>query len=504
MLDADHAVDHRIPIIGAELLLICKLRGCVLTARQAPTLKEESDRRIVVDREACLLVARFQIAVIDDLRLHCPFNERRLRAASKPRVVGIERNIKLVRRPDRAQRDGRARIGIGERRGIADGGKYVVFTRLMPCGERPARFLRNAVQPAELERLAAAREHRNDERAVTHGITLCTESALSRNFNKLIDHGFRKLRRAVRILHAVFQHIVGSALPMAVGITEIKDIFDRFLHDERVCAVSSIVGVAQPERVRGGVHSIQLECLLGVLRRTHISVLNIDDEIARIEYGMIGNADGRRRGKICVNIDDRAQRGKADRVRNFHRAVERDRAACLGINPVLVVRYVAKAYRVGCGISGNCAAADDHLGAVAHIDRAPCALRAFNATAVHGCFCTRAEQHNRARIRGSAVAFQRNAIVLHERAAVCYRDERNIANVFVARNIKLALLHIASAAAQRERRPVSDVEERGIVGCRRIEVVYDAERNAARLLLGSLALNIRHDRDIFVDDDWFR
>ena len=39
MLDADHAVDHRIPIIGAELLLICKLRGCVRTARQAPTRK---------------------------------------------------------------------------------------------------------------------------------------------------------------------------------------------------------------------------------------------------------------------------------------------------------------------------------------------------------------------------------------------------------------------------------------------------------------------------------
>ena len=449
------------------------------------------------------MVARFQIAVIDDLRLHCPFNERRLRAASKPRVVGIERDIKLVRRPDRAQLDGRARIGIGERSGIADGGEHVVCVRLMPCGERPARFLRNAVQPAELERLAAAREHRNDERAVTHGITLCPESALSRNFNKLIDHGFRKLRRAVRILHAVFQHIVGSAVPIAVGITEIKDIFDRFLHDERVFAVSSIAGTAQTERVRGGVHSIQLECLLGVLRRARIS-LNIDNEIARIEYGIICNADGRIGCKICVDIDDRAQRGKADRVRNCHRAVERDRAACLGINPVLVVRYVAKAYRVGCGISGNRAAADDHLGAVAHVDRAPRALRAFNATAVHGCFCTRAEQHNRARIRGSAVAFQRNAIVLHERAAVCYRDERNIANVFVARNIKLALLHIASAAAQRERRPVSDVEERGIVGCRRIEVVYDAERNAARLLLGSLALNIRHDRDIFVDDDWFR
>ena len=39
MLDADHAADHRIPIIGAELLLICKLRGCVRTARQAPTRK---------------------------------------------------------------------------------------------------------------------------------------------------------------------------------------------------------------------------------------------------------------------------------------------------------------------------------------------------------------------------------------------------------------------------------------------------------------------------------
>ena len=39
MLDADNAVDHRIPIIGAELLLICKLRGCVRTARQAPTRK---------------------------------------------------------------------------------------------------------------------------------------------------------------------------------------------------------------------------------------------------------------------------------------------------------------------------------------------------------------------------------------------------------------------------------------------------------------------------------
>ena len=39
VFDAVNAVDHRIPIIGAELLLICKLRGCVRTARQAPTRK---------------------------------------------------------------------------------------------------------------------------------------------------------------------------------------------------------------------------------------------------------------------------------------------------------------------------------------------------------------------------------------------------------------------------------------------------------------------------------
>ena len=135
------------------------------------------------------MVARFQIAVIDDLRLHCPFNERRLRAASKPRVVGIERDIKLVRRPDRAQLDGRARIGIGERSRIADGGKYTVRTSSVPCGKRPARFLRKSFQITEREGFAA-REHIDDKRPpARHNASFVCENRviLAQRLNQAFD-----------------------------------------------------------------------------------------------------------------------------------------------------------------------------------------------------------------------------------------------------------------------------------------------------------------------------